>query len=447
VLDARAAPTAGLVTVAAPPVEEDVVSDIAVQLLLVAGLLGLNAAFAGSELALLSLSRADAERMAAGGRSERAVARLVRDPNRYLATIQLGVTLTGFLASAVTAVTLSGLLARRLDVVVGAGAEAIAVLLVTVALTAVTLVVGELTPKRLALQHPAGWSRAIGRPLDTLARLASPVVWLLSRATDGLVRAFGGDPTRTRQEITAQEVADLVRSHELFEQAHLQIVTGALELEGRTLREVLVPRREVVALPDRLGAEEALHRLVAAGHSRAPVYRDTLDDADRMVSVLALVARAGTVADHARPAVALPETLDVVDGLRRLQSSRRQLAVVVDEYGGVEGIVTVEDLVEELVGEIYDEYDAVAEGVVRGPDGHLEVPGACPVHELAALGVALPAGEAATVGGLVTHRLLRLPDPGDVVDVAGHRLTVLAVARRAVRRVRVEPVPREVTRG
>ena len=412
--------------------------DFGLQLMLIAALIGLNAAFSGSEFALLSLRRGQLDRLEGRSGAGRAVARLVREPNRFLATIQLGVTLTGFLASAVTAVTLAGLLAARLTRL-GAGAEAAAVLLVTVALTFVTLVAGELVPKRLALQHPTGWALLVGRPLEALARLATPVIWVLSHATDLLVRALGGDPARTRQEVTEQEVADIVTSHGLFGSAHRRIITGALELGDRTLREVVVPRRDVLALPDDLDAQEALGRLVAAGHSRAPVYRESLDDADRLVSVLGLVERDGTVGDHARPASLLPERLDVVDALRRLQASRRQLALVVDEYGGVEGIVTVEDLVEELVGEIYDEHDAVGDAVVRTRDGALMLPGRFPVHDLADLGVAMTGGEATTVGGLVSELLGRLPDPGDVVDVDGHRLTVVAVEDNAVRRVRIDP--------
>ncbi len=413
--------------------------DLGLQLLLVAALIGLNAAFSGSELALLSLGRGELARLQARGRAGRAVARLVRHPNRYLATIQLGVTLTGFLASAVSAVTLASLLAARLDAL-GAAAAPAAVLLVTVALTLVTLVAGELVPKRLALQHPSGWSLLVARPLDLLARVATPVVWVISHATDALVRAFGGDPARTRQEATAQEVVDLISNHDIFAPAHQRIVADALELVGRTLREVVVPRTDALALPSGLPAHDALARLAAAGHSRAPVYEEHIDDADRTVAVLSLVGRTGTVADHAHPAVVLPESLDVVTALRQLQRSRRQLALVVDEYGGLEGIVTVEDLVEELVGEIYDEYDPLGHEVAWLPGGGVELPGRYPVHELGDLGITLRGGESATIGGLVAERLGRLPQPGDAAEVDGYRLTVLAVRRRAVQRLRLEPM-------
>lgn len=411
--------------------------DVGLQLVLIAALVGLNAAFSGSELALLSLRRGELERLEQRGGVGRVLARLTREPNRYLAAIQLGVTLTGFLASAVAAVTLAGLLAERLAFL-GDAAGAVAVVLITVALTLVTLVAGELVPKRLALQHPLGWALVMGRPVDAVARLAAPAIWVLSRLTNALVRILGGDPTRTRQDTTEQEIADLVGSG-LFGQAHRQIITGALEVGQRTLREVFVPRPDVLALPEDLEPGDAVRRLVAAGHSRAPVYRMSIDDADRVVSVLSLAGRRGRVADHCRPALVLPETLDVVEGLRRLQASRRQLALVVDEYGGLEGIVTVEDLVEELVGEIYDEHDPRAEDVLHTADGGIELHGRYPVHELAELGVPLTGGESATIGGLVTELLARLPEPGDTVTVDGWQLTVLSMHRRAVGRLRIEP--------
>jgi putative hemolysin len=418
---------------------------IAVALVLIGLLILLNAVFAGSELALISLHRGEVERLTARGRAGRALARLLHDPNRFLATIQLGVTLTGFLASATAAVALATLTARYLGGL-GAAAEPVAVVLVTLGLTLITLVVGELTPKRLALQHPTGWALLVSRPLDALARLATPVIWLLSRATNACVRLLGGDPGATRHEPTEQQIADLVGSHGLYGHAHRRIITRALTLGQRSLKEVVVPRRDVLALPEDLPAEEALRRLVRGGHSRAPVYRETLDDADRVVGALALVGSDGLVADHARAVPALPETLDVVAGLRRLQASRRQLAMVVDEYGGVEGIVTVEDLVEELVGDIYDEHDQPQEKPTYRDNGALELPGRYPVHDLERVGVRLTGTlPAATVGGLVSLRLGRLPDPGDAVDLEGYRVTVLSVGGRAVTRLLVEPPVRPAT--
>ena len=408
------------------------------QLTLIVVLVLVNGLLSGSEIAFLTVRQArltDGERASGAGR---ALASLAADPNRFLATVQVGVTLTGFLAAATAAVSLAEPLARSLGVL-GTAAEPTAVLLVTLAVTLFTLVVGELAPKRLAMQAPEGWSLRASRPLAAVAWVATPVIWVLSRLTNGVVALLGGDPAKVREQVTRSEIRELVSEPTLYTGAQREIIHGALRFTERTLREVLVPRPDMVALPDELPVHEALRRLVEAGHSRAPVYRDRLDAADRQVSVLALVGRDGRVADHAVTAPALPETLEVVEALRALQAHRQQLGLVVDEYGGVAGLVTVEDLVEELVGEIHDEHDPQIEGVRAVEGGAMSVLGRYPVHDLPALGIEPPTTEAATIGGLVAERLGRLPAPGDVIELDGRRVTVESVRRRRVQGVRIDP--------
>ena len=413
---------------------------IATQLALVAVLVLLNAAFAGSEMALISLREGQIDRLKERSRAGRTLARLVGEPNRFLSTIQVGITLAGFLASATAAVTLSEPLVEPLSFLGGA-ARPTAVVLVTVALSYLTLVFGELAPKRLAMQRAEGWALLAARPLSVLATLAAPAIWVLSRSTDVTVRLLGGDPERDREEVTPQDVHDLVTNGELYSGLHRRIITDALEVADRTLRQIIVPRPNVIALPDQATVEDALATLTRVGHSRAPVFRDGLDDADRYVSVLGLVGREGVLSDHAEPTVVLPESAGVLDALYRLQRERRQLAIVISEHGVVEGIVTVEDLVEELVGEIYDEYDRDVAAVVREPDGSLELLGRFPVHDLADVGVETPASEATTVAGVIAERLGRLPSSGDRVRFGRHTAEVLSVRNRVVDRVRLSRSP------
>ena len=410
---------------------------IGVQLAFIAFLIVLNGALSGSEIALISLREGQLARLEQRSAAGRVLGRLVRDPNRFLATIQIGITLTGFLASATAAVVLAEPLVAPLAFA-GDAARPAAIVLVTVALTLVTLVVGELAPKRLAMQRAEPWSLLAARPLAALSRLATPVIWLLSHATNGVVRLLGGDPHRDREAVTDQEIRDLVAVHSPYLPEHRRIIGGALEVADRTLREILVPRGRVTSLQEDLEVDEALRLLVANGHSRAPVFRDDLDDAHRQVSVLGLVGRTGVVAEHARPAVALAETTDVITALRELQAQRQQLALVISEHGGVEGVVTVEDLVEELVGEIQDEHDPEVHAVVHEPGGAVVVSGGLPIHELGPLGITLSAVDATTVGGLIAERLRRLPEPGDVVETGGYRLTVLGARRRVAEHVRIE---------
>jgi putative hemolysin len=412
------------------------VDGIGVQLMLVALLIVFNAAFAGSEIALISLREGQLARLEQRSTAGRALARLARDPNRFLSTIQIGITLAGFLASATAAVALAEPLVEPLAFLGGAARPA-AIFLITLVLALVTLVFGELAPKRLAMQRAEAWGLLAARPLVVIAKLAAPAIWLLSHASNLTVRLLGGNPDLDRQEVTEEEIRDLVATQASYTEQERQLIDGALTVADRTLRQILVPRSRVIALPADLEVAEALDRLVAAGHSRAPVYTHDLDDADRSVSLLGLVGRIGTVGDHAQQALVLPESLNAVVALRELQDRRRQLALVVSEHGGVEGIITVEDLVEELVGEIYDEHDRDVQAVVHEPDGSMVVPGSFPVHDLVDLGLDTVSLEATTVGGLLTEVLGRLPEAGDIIELDGNAFEVLETRRHTATRVRI----------
>jgi putative hemolysin len=414
---------------------------LALDLALIAALILLNAAFAGTELALVSLREGQLRRLErAGGERGRRVAELARDPTRFLATIQIGITLAGFLASATAAVSLAEPLVEPLAFLGGAARPA-AIFLVTMVLSFFTLVVGELAPKRVAMQRAERWALMAARPVGLLARLAGPAIWLLARSTDVAVRLMGGDPRATGPPIPEEEVRDLA-GRIAFSPLQRQIIAGAFDIAERIVRDVLVPRPEVLAFQADTPAADARRQLRARGHSRAPVFTEDLDDADGVVHIRDLVDFEGRVGDVAAAALAVPETLSALEALRQLQLNRQSLALVVNEYGGTEGIVTVEDLVEELVGEIYDEADRDVEAAERQPDGSVIVPGSFPMHDLVDLGIDLPENDAySTVAGLVLDRLGHLPKPGEAVAVDGWRIEVLAVDRRAIRRVRLHPEP------
>ena len=399
----------------------------------------INAAFAGSEVALISLREGQLRRLEREGEQGRLVARLARDPNQFLSTIQIGITLAGFLASAAAAVSLAQPLVPLLEGL-GRAAEPVAVLLVTMVLTYLTLVVGELAPKRIALQRPERWARRAARPLAVVSTLTRPAVWLLSKSTDVLVRLAGADPGRQREEVTEEEVRDMIVTGAVFRPEQRRILAETIELGERRLSDVLVPRRDVVAIPAEVTVQEAIQTLLQSTHGRAPVYRGDLDNVLGLVTLQDLVGVEGLVADCVRPILALPDSMDVLEALRRLQAARGQLAIVVDEYGGTAGIITVEDLLEELVGEIYDEFDPDFRGVKRRPDGSMVLPGSFPVHDLPDLGVSLPEGSYATVAGLILERLGRIPSAGDVVEFDRWRVEVLTMDRNAIGRVRLDPL-------
>jgi putative hemolysin len=418
-------------------------SGVPLQLGLVAVLIALNAALAGTEMALVSLRESQVRRLEeTGGRGGRALGRLARDPNQYLATIQVGITLAGFLASAAAAVSLAEPLEDPLDFL-GEWARPVSIVLVTIVLSYVTLVLGELAPKRFAMQRAERWALLAARPLSVMATLTRPVVWILSRSTDLVVRVLGGNPTATGEAMTEEELRDIIAVQPTFTPQQREIIEGAFEAAERTLRQVLRPRSDVVSVDITTSCSEAASVLAETGHSRAPVTTSArdLDEVVGTVYILDLLDEPhDPVADHLRPALFLPESVHLLDALRRMQADRQQLAIVVNEHGGTEGIVTVEDLVEELVGEIYDESDQDILTVRRLPGGSLVLPGRFPVHDLVDVGVEIPEGEYTTIAGAVLDALGHLPEePGERVQLGDWTAEVLGVEGRAITTVRLTP--------
>ncbi|MGA8979389.1 MAG: hemolysin family protein [Pedococcus sp.] len=412
---------------------------------LVATLVLLNAVFAGSEMALVSLREGQLKQLerTGGARAIRLV-RLARDPNRFLATTQIGITLAGFLASATAAVSLAEPLVPY-AAGLGSAAEPVMVATVTLVLVFVTLVLGELAPKRLAMQLALPWALAVVRPLDALSTLSRPAVVVLGVATDLVVRLLGGKTEAASGDISAEELRDLVTSNPELNDEQREIISGALELSERTVRQVLVPRGSVVTIPGNATVTQARDTMAESGHSRVPVTEG--NHLDRVVGVVhwGAVIHGGEepVVSRAQPALMLPETVRISEALRRFREERQQMAIVVDEHGSVDGIVTLEDLLEEIVGEIWDETDPDVLETHQEEDGTVVLPGTFPIHDLSDVGVELdvpPSSDYATVAGLVLKLLGRVPErPGDEVHTVRWTIEVLAVARHAVTEVRISP--------
>jgi putative hemolysin len=423
------------------------------QILLVFVLILINGALSGSEMALISLRQSQIERLERRSPGGRVLARLSRDPNRFLATIQIGITLAGFLASAAAAVSLAEPLVEPLAFLGGA-AEPVAIVLVTLILTFVTLVFGELAPKRIAMQRAERWATVAARPLDLLASVSRPVVWLLGRSTDIVLRLFGGDPRANREEISTEEIRELVVAQRGFTAEQRDIIAGAFDITERVVREILIPRNAVTTLAGALTVDVALRELARSGHTRAPVVArpGDLDELIGIVHLRDLLADEGgpTAADRARPPLLLPETLPVADAMRQLRHQREQFALVVDEHGSIDGIVTMEDMVEEVVGEIYDETDRDVEAVIWESEDVCLVPGSFPMHDLPDLGIdvkGIDNSDYTTVAGLVLDRLGRIPTaPGEKVTLPTFTAEVTEVRGRAIGQVRIR-ITRAVATG
>lgn len=416
----------------------------------VLALILLEGVFVAAEIALVSLREGQVKALAAQSRRGQRVARLVANPNRFLASVQLGVTLTALLSSAFGAVTLSSSLRKTL---IGAGlgptlAGVLGFLGVTIVITMVTLVIGELAPKRIGLQRAEGTAQTFAGPLEVVATVSRPVIWLLSRATDLVVRLLGGDPGLTREAITEEELRGLVASHESLTHDERRLIDDVFAAGERTVREVMRPRTEVEFLDAAMSVSRASKEVSDQPHSRYPVSRDSHDDVLGFVHVRDLYGqpaggRGLKVGDVTRPVKMLPATKTVLPALSEMRREGHHLAIVVDEYGGTAGIVTLEDLIEEVVGEIRDEYDSVEPGSWTLKGGDRVVDGLLNLEDFVeATGVQLPEGPYETAAGFLVATLGHLPRIGEAVEVDGHRLTVSKLDGRRIERLRIsELVP------
>jgi putative hemolysin len=428
------------------------VSDVWLNIVMVVAFVLIGGAFSGAEIALVSLRESQVRALAdQGGRRGKAVQRLLSDPNRFLAAVQVGVTLAGFFSAAFGASTLSQPLAEYFVTLgMGAGlADPLSFVLVTIAISYLSLVVGELTPKRLALQRAEGFSLLVAAPLNTIATMSRPVIWLLSKSTNVLVRLLGGDPSASGESISQEELRDLVTAHESLSSDERRLIGEVFRAGDREVREVMTPRTEVDFLEATMTASRAAKQVHDSSHSRYPVVGRDEDDVLGFVHVRDLflpnhpAGRAATVGDLVREVKRLPGTAGVLTALSEMRRENQHLAIVVDEYGGTDGIVTLEDLIEEVIGEIYDEYDEdVTDDGDDRPDGPHEVDGLLNLDDFReATGLQLPEGPYETVAGYVLAELGRLPVVGDTVEVEGRTLTVLELDGRRIARISVSRAP------
>ena len=419
-----------------------------VNVLIVVVLILIEGIFTAAEFALVSLREGQVRTLAEGGRRGAAVARLVGDPNRYLSIVQIMITLTSLLSSAFGAVTLSKEVRNALvgQGMGSTGAEVIGFLGVTLTIAFITLVVGEQVPKRLALQRSEGTAKLVSPTLDRLATTFRPLIWLISKCTDVLVRLAGGNPNVGHEPISEEELRGLVAAHESLSTDERRLIDDVFAAGERSIDEVMVPRTEVTFLDGSLTISKAARAAADSPHSRYPVVGRDQDDVLGFVHIRDLLLpavrhdRDRTIASVAREVKRLPGSKHLLAAMSEMRREGHHMAIVVDEYGGTDGIVTLEDLIEEVVGDIRDEYDADVAEARRLAGGDVEVDGKLNLDEIAEIsGVELPEGPYATVAGYVMAELGRLPQTGDVVEHDGVRLTVVRTEGRRAARLRLSP--------
>jgi putative hemolysin len=399
-------------------------SNVAINIILIMVLVVIQGVFVAAELALVSLRESQIRPLVHRGKRGQLVASLTANPNLFLSAVQVGVTVSGFLAAAFGADRLSEDLTpllARIGLSPGL-ADLVSVVLITIVISYVSIVIGELTAKRLALQRAEAISLALAPLVSFIARAARPVIWLLGVSTNVLVRLLGGDPGAAREEVSDEEIRTLVSTSTTLSDEEREIVDDVFAAGHRGLREVMVPRTEVDFLPGDMPAHKAVRELSKAPHSRYPVMGESADDIIGFVHVRDLLdpeisSRTVPVREVARPVLSMPDTVRVLRALNDMRRNASHLAIVIDEYGGTAGIVTMEDLVEELVGDITDEFDVVTEQRVTAPPGDMVIDGLTTLDEFAErTGMVLPEGPYDTVAGYFMAKLGELPSVGDVVE-------------------------------
>ena len=423
-------------------------NQIWINLLVVLFFVLLGGFFAAAELALVSLRENQVQRLAESSRRGRRLASLTADPNRFLAAVQVGVTLAGFVSAGFGAAQIAPELAQPL-ILAGLAegvAQTLAFVVITVLIAYLSLVLGELVPKRIALQRVEKVALFAAAPIDFIARLFRPFIVALSFSTNVIVRIFGIDPTAGKESISGEELRDLVAGHEELSEDERNLIDDVFEAGERELREVMLPRTEVDFLDASLPVADAVRRVVDQPHSRYPVIRGSADDVVGFVHIRDILDpdasnRGEYVSQMCRPVVAFPGSKVVLETLTEMRRDRHHLAIVQDEYGGTAGIVTMEDLVEELIGDIKDEYDVDA--MPRQPKvlGQVVVDGLLNLEDFEdETGVVLPDGPYETVAGFLVAALTRLPVVGDTVVEGDNEFRVVELDGRRVSRVSVTSV-------
>ena len=412
----------------------------------------INAFFAAAEIAVISLSEAKLRKQAEDGdKKAKKLLKLMQSPDRFLSAIQIAITLAGFLSSAFAADSFADPLTNWIYVTKGFTAipvgtlNTIMVVLITIVLSYFSLVLGELVPKRLGMKKTEKVARATVGLVSAVASVFRPVIWLLSKSTNGVLRLLGIDPKAEEEEVSEDEIrmmVDLGEEQGAIEATEKELIENIFEFNNTTAEDVMIHRTDMVMIWIDDTKEEIIELIRTSGLSRFPVYEE---DADDIVGILstreyllnAQLAQPKMLRELLRPAYFVPESVRTDVLFRDMQSKKVHLAIVVDEYGGTSGLVTMEDLLEEIVGNIYDEFDPQEEKDIEKLEDNLwKIAGSCPLEQVAeVLDVAFDEDEEYdTLGGLVYAQISFIPKDGTQieVDACGLHIKVTEIAERRV---------------
>jgi putative hemolysin len=429
--------------------------DLFFETFFIAILILLNGYLAGTEIAFVAARKSTIQQFAEKGRRNAKIfLKLKEEPDRFLATIQIGITGVSVLASAIGGAAAVKVIKPALQIVpvktISIAAEPIAIGIVVVIITFFTVIFGELVPKSIALMHPENVGLLTARTIDTFSKINSIFVNILTFSTAIVLRPFGQKPFTERAHITEEEVKMLIKEggkHGVFEPTEEKILQSVFEFTDMSVKEVMVPDTQMVAIQIDKPLKEIATLVEEEQFSRYPVFGKELNDIRGILyakDFLTLLAKTGQVDIRkiTKPPFFIPETMKVSLLLREMQKKRIHMALVVDEYGGISGLVTIEDLLEEIVGEIRDEHD-VESPVIQLSDGTLLIDASISLKDLKEdHQIALPEStEYETLGGFLMTTLQKIPKVGDVVVTEGKRISIVEMVGQRISKVRLEKLP------
>jgi putative hemolysin len=397
--------------------------------------------FVAAEIALISMRESQVKQIANKGKRGARVSKLTKNPNRFLAAVQVGITFCGFLSAALGAEQLGKYVIPALENIgiSTQSSQILSIVGITIVIAYISLVFGELVPKRLALHKSESIALATAFTIDLVATVFRPIIWLLSHSTDLIMKLFGISSKSERNQISEVELMDLVSGHADLTKEEREIVEEVFNTSDRLIHEIMVPRTEVDFLDASLPISQARKIAVESAHSRYPVVRGSSDEVIGFLHVRDLLNpklddTQITIMEIIRNILFLPGTKGVLPALTEMQTKRQHIAIVLDEYGGTDGIVTLEDLVECLIGEIHDEYDPhESDNLFEKRTGDIELDGLISLEELQEIsGITLPDGPYETLSGFAMHYLGRIAQVNDVIRINGARFTIISMNGKRV---------------
>ena len=393
------------------------------QILVLVILIGLNAFFAASEIAFISLNDNKIEKQAKeGNKKAKQIQKMLESPSKFLATIQIGITLAGFLSSAFASDTFAGLLAPNLNNLIPIGIEAwenISIIIITIILSFFTLVFGELVPKRLAMKNYEKIAFGTIGIIRAIAIVTAPFVKFLTLTTNAISKLFGVG--ENEQEIVTEEeikmMVDQGEENGTIEEEEKELINNVFEFNDITVSEIMTHRTDIFAVDVNMSGEEVLQKIIEddCKHSRIPVYEETIDEIIGILYVKDLIKNVNKksfkIKNIMKEAYFVSQSKLINELFRELQKNKKQIAIIVDEYGGTAGLITMEDILEEIVGDIYDEYDDIEEEYEKIDDNTYILSGSMPIYDVNKLmGVEIPEGDYDTLSGYLQEELGRIPE-------------------------------------